>query len=106
LGYVTYKDVEAIIGEDPFVKAEEEVIKEYNSSKYLPQLVFLGLDDRNKEGLVYKDHYKGAPYFALDVTPKESVASAAETLITSLESKGHEFSKGRMHLSLPPEEGI
>ncbi|KAF2496929.1 hypothetical protein BU16DRAFT_507644 [Lophium mytilinum] len=104
LGYSIYKDVQPLIGEDPFKKSEEDLIKEYNSSTYIPQLIFLGLDDRNKEGFVYKDHYKGAPYFALDVTPKESVTAAAESLISSLESKGLEFSKGRMHLSLPPEE--
>lgn len=104
MAYASYKDVQPIIGEDPYSKSEEELIKEYNSSTYVPQLVFLGLDER-KEGLLYKDYYKGAPYFALDVTPNETIASAGEKLIEDMTSKGLEFSKGRMHLSLPPQEG-
>ncbi|OCK81008.1 hypothetical protein K432DRAFT_327196 [Lepidopterella palustris CBS 459.81] len=104
LAFASFKDVEPIIGEDIYSKSEEDLIKEYNSSKYIPQLVFLGLDDRNQDGLVYKDYYKGAPYFALDITPKDPIKSAAETLISSLETKGVSFSKGRMHISLPPQE--
>lgn len=67
--------------------------------------MFLGLDER-KEGFVYKEHYKGQPWFAVDVTPKESVKEKAEKLISSLQAKGLDFSKGRMHMSLPAEEGI
>lgn len=66
--------------------------------------MFLGLDER-KEGFVYKEHYKGQPWFAVDVTPKESVKEAAEALIEKVKGQGLDFSKGRMHLSLPAEEG-
>ena len=97
--------MQPIIGDDPFEKSEADVIKDYNSETYIPQLVFLGLDER-KEGFVYKDHYKGQPYFALDVTPKKSVTEAAEKLIKDVEGKGLSFSKGRMHLSLVAQEGI
>ncbi|KAF2021117.1 hypothetical protein BU24DRAFT_416781 [Aaosphaeria arxii CBS 175.79] len=100
---VKYTDVQPIIGEDPFSKTEEDTIKDYNSATYLPQIVFLGLDER-VEGFVYKDHYKGQPYFAVDVTPKASVTEAAEALIKNLEGQGLAFSKGRMHLSLPAQE--
>lgn len=80
------------------------MIKEYNSSVYIPQIVFLGLDEK-KEGFVYREHYKGQPWFALDITPKGGVSEAAEKLIEGLKAKGLEFSKGRMHLSLPAQEG-
>ncbi|KAJ4411601.1 NADH pyrophosphatase [Didymella pomorum] len=103
LARVSYADVEPIIGKDIFNTTEEDVVAQYNSSLYIPQIVFLGLDER-KEGFVYKEHYKGQPWFAVDVTPKESVKEEAEKLIGKLQERGLEFSKGRMHLSLVAEE--
>lgn len=105
LAYASYKDVQPIIEDDPYSESEEELIKRYSSAIYTPQLIFLGLDDRDKESFEYKNHYKGAPFFALDITPKEPIASAAESLISRMESNGLSFSKGRMHLSLPAHEG-
>ncbi|KNG47766.1 nadh pyrophosphatase [Stemphylium lycopersici] len=99
----SFADVKPIIGENPFEKSEEEVIAQYNSSLYVPQIIFLGLDER-KDGFKYKEHYKGQPWFAVDVTPKENVKDKAEQLIEKLKGQGLEFSKGRMHLSLPAEE--
>ncbi|KAF2111217.1 NUDIX hydrolase domain-like protein [Lophiotrema nucula] len=104
LAYATFKQVQPLIGEDPFHQSEEDLIKEYNSEIYNPQLIFLGLDERIKDGFKYKEHYKGQPYFALDVTPQKSVTEAAETLIKDVEGKGLSFSKGRMHMSLPATE--
>lgn len=100
LAYTSYNDVKSIIGSNPFEKSEEDLIKEYNSETYIPQIIFLGLDE-GKEGFVYKEHYKGQPYFAVDVTPTKSVTEAAEALIKDVEAKGWSFSKGRMNLSLP-----
>lgn len=71
----------------------------------MPQIIFLGLDERH-EGLVYKEHYKGVPWFAVDVTPKAQLTEACEKLITKVTGEGKEFSKGRMHLSLPAQEGV
>lgn len=99
----TFDDVKSVIGENPFERTEEDTIAQYNSSLYLPQIIFLGLDEK-KEGFVYKEHYKGQPWFAVDVTPKESVTDAAEKLIEKLKGEGLDFSKGRMNLSLPAEE--
>jgi NAD+ diphosphatase len=74
---------------------------------YVPQIVFLGLDEREgKEGFVYKEFYKGQPWFAVDVTPKKSVTEVAEKLIEGFKSKGLEFSKGRVHMSLAPQDGM
>ncbi|OAL46856.1 NADH pyrophosphatase, partial [Pyrenochaeta sp. DS3sAY3a] len=98
-----FDEVKPIIGNDPFERAEADIIAQYNSSLYVPQIVFLGLLEK-KEGFVYKEHYKGQPWFALDVTPTESVKDEAEKLIEKLKGEGLEFSKGRMHLSLPAEE--
>ena len=93
LEYVKYKDVEPLIG-NPYEQNEEDVISTYNSSKHTPQMIFLGLDERVQDALMYKDH-KGAPYFALDVTPKGSVTDECNHLISSLESKGFSFVQGR-----------
>jgi NAD+ diphosphatase len=103
LARLKFDDVKAIIGQEPFSRSEEEVIAQYNSSLYIPQVIFLGLDER-QEGFVYKEHYKGQPWFAVDVTPKESVEHVAEALISRLNSEGLDFGKGRMHMSLPAEE--
>lgn len=100
-----FSDVQPILGDDPFATSEEELIAQYNSTSYIPQLVFLGLDEK-KEGFKYKEHYKGQPYFALDVTPKLSVTEAAEKLIKDVEGRGLTFSKGRVHMSLAAQEGM
>lgn len=105
LATVKFDDVKPIIGDDPFGRPEEDTIAQYNSSLYLPQIIFLGLDERDL-GFAYKEHYKGQPWFAVDVTPRESVAEAAEKLIEKVKSEGLDFSKGRMHMSLPAQEGI
>jgi NAD+ diphosphatase len=104
LAIVRYDDVRPLIGDDPYQKSEEDQIKEYNSETYLPQLIFLGLDERRKDGFAWKDVYRGTPFFALDVTPQESITEAAEALIKRVEEKGYSFAKGRIQLSLQAEE--
>lgn len=108
LATVTYADVKPIVGEDPFGETEQHLIEQYNSEQYLPQIVFLGLDERKgKEGFVYKEHYKGQPWFALDVTPKNHVEEEAGKLIGALKAKGLDFAKGRLNMSLAaPEAAI
>ena len=105
IAIASFADVTPIVGEEPFSRSEEETIAQYNSSVYIPQIIFLGLDERS-DGLVYKDHYKGVPWFAVDVTPKGSVTEACEKLIKKVTEEGKEFSKGRMHMSLPAQEGM
>jgi len=100
LAYASYDEIKTLTGEDPYKKAEEELIKEYNSSTYIPQLVFLGLDSRRSDGLVYREVYKGAPIFALDVTPKNHLKEDAENLILQFEAKGFKFAEGRLNLNL------
>lgn len=105
LAYVKYADVKTIIGEDPFAAGEEEIIKAYNSEVYVPQMIFLGIDEKDSKGLTYKgkNEYKGAPYFALDVTPRKSVKEACEKLIADQKEKGFEFGKGRI-MDVEPQD--
>lgn len=92
-----------LFGDNPFSRSEDEMIANYDSSKTTPQLVFLGLDENHRCGFRWRD-YHGAPHFALDVTPKGSVASAAESLVTDLKSRGLKFVEGRLNLSLPASQ--
>lgn len=101
--YVSYKDVAPLIGDDPYSKTEEQLISEYNSTITIPQLLFLGLDERNKQGLTY-NIYTGAPYFALDVTPKGTITAQAQSLIQTMQSRGLSFLEGRIQAFLPPQD--
>lgn len=121
--------VKPLTGANPFEKTEEQITEEYDSSVTVPQLIFLGLDERNggkgvtggqgigsartgagEEGVFsWKDEYKGAPLFAVDLTPKGSIKAECETLAKQVvegEEKLQFLEGGRgMILSLPAEEG-
>ena len=103
LEYASFKDIQPLVGDDPYSKTEEQMISEYNSSLTIPQLLFLGLDEHKTSGFEWTI-YHGSPYFALDVTPKGTISSAAEKLIESMKSRGLQFVEGRMHMSLPAEQ--
>lgn len=106
LEYVSYKDVRPLIGDEPYLKTEEEIVSGYNSTVKTPQLLFLGLDESNTQGLEWTI-YKGSPYFALDVTPKGSFEAKANSLIKDFEARGLIFIEGRLHMSLSaPEAAI
>ncbi|KAI9707701.1 MAG: NADH pyrophosphatase [Candelina mexicana] len=93
LAYASYKEVVPIIGEDPYSKTEEQLLTEYNSTVSIPQMIFLGLDERDKKGFEW-NIYKGAPFFALDVTPKGTIEEAANSVIKTMESRGFSFVEG------------
>ena len=117
LEYVSYNDVKPLIDENTYLQTEEELISSYNSTRTIPQLLFLGLDESSKsqskspskpssssasdKSTFSYNIYTGAPFFALDVTPRGTLTNPANTLITMLESRGLKFIEGRMHTSLP-----
>ncbi|KAL2062772.1 hypothetical protein VTL71DRAFT_5844 [Oculimacula yallundae] len=106
LAYVTHKDVKPLIGENPFEKSEEDMIKEYNSAVTLPLVLFLGLDEKKKEGFEH-GIYQGKPYFAVDVTPRGSVEKEATGIVEAVKAAGQTFIEGRMHMTLnAPEAAI
>nr|POE65615.1 putative nadh pyrophosphatase [Quercus suber] len=98
LAYVKYADVKSVIGEDPYSTSEQAVVGAFDSSKYVPQMIFLGIDEKQKDGLAYqgKNLYTGAPYFAIDVTPRASLKAQCEKLIEDVRAKGLDFAKGRV----------
>ncbi|EFE39372.1 hypothetical protein TRV_05965 [Trichophyton verrucosum HKI 0517] len=105
LHYASYQEVESIIPLDLFDKSEKEIIESYDSGKTVPLVVFLGLNESQTEvgGFVYRT-YKGAPYFALDVTPRGLLEGSAKKIIESMESKGLTFIKARAITSLPSDD--
>ena len=103
LHYTSYNDVRPLIGPHPFTKSEEQLIAEYNSSSTTPLLVFLGLDEQKEEGLAWS-RYRGAPYFALDVSPREADNKVAQELVIAMEEKGLKFLEGRVQ-ALPAPQG-
>ncbi|KAK5134735.1 hypothetical protein LTR08_006110 [Meristemomyces frigidus] len=100
LAYVEHGAVQGVIGTDPYSVLEKEMLAQYDSGAYVPQMVFLGIDERAQAGerleFQGKNLYKGAPYFAVDVTPRLSVKEACESLVKKLGEEGFSFAKGRV----------
>ncbi|KAK1756130.1 NUDIX hydrolase domain-like protein [Echria macrotheca] len=99
LAFVPTADVLPLTGPEPFVKTEEELIRDFNSEETHPVILFLGVDEKNRlpshnvgvpEEFVYKN-YKGSPYFAIDITPRGSFAAAANALIAAVQERGYSF---------------
>ncbi|KAK4210953.1 NUDIX hydrolase domain-like protein [Rhypophila decipiens] len=123
LAFVSLREVEALTGNDPFEKSEEDMIREYDSSRRPgPVILFLGVDDRallhpgmlsskaagletqkEEEVFSWKD-FRGAPYFAVDVSPRDGEDEAAEQVIrgvtTEGETGGQVFYESGRHMSL------
>jgi hypothetical protein len=90
LKYIKFEDVKAVIGEEPYARNEKEMQAQYNSEEVVPQMIFLGIDESVKDGLDYqgKNRYVGAPFFAVDVTPRGNVKEACEELVKRVETGG------------------
>jgi NAD+ diphosphatase len=105
LAYASRKEIVPLIGENPFEKTEEQMIREYRSDVTLPLVLFLGLDERRKDGFEH-GIYKGSPYFAVDITPKGTIMKQAEGIIEAMKAKGLTFLEGRTAMSLNAPEGM
>ncbi|KAI1812086.1 NUDIX hydrolase domain-like protein [Poronia punctata] len=106
LAYVSSDDVVPLTGPEPFAASEEEHIRNFDSGITQPTILFLGLDEK-VPGFEYRD-YKGRPYFAVDVTPKGTIAERAKTVIDAVKAKeGVSFIPGARLLTLnAPEAAI
>lgn len=128
LYFVKYNDLKKLIRPDFYDLSEEELIKEYDSRVTTPQLIFLGLDEsaaeldrqdsnrsptaaataivQDEQAMTWKI-YHGVPYFALDVTPKGSAEQEiyCKDLIGTMEGRGLEFLKARVHMTLTADQG-
>ncbi|KAK7746146.1 NADH pyrophosphatase [Diatrype stigma] len=114
LAWVGTDDVAPLTGPAPFARSEKEQVAAYNSEVARPLILFLGLDgtgDTSKTGtgaggFEYRG-YKGSPFFAVDVTPKGSLADAANSVVERAKAKGFTFLPGARHVNLnAPEAAI
>lgn len=106
LYYASYQDVKSFVPEDIFDKSQEEILSSYNSGRTLPLLVFLGINESHAENALQYKNYTGAPYFALDITPKADLEKEAKSIIETMESGGLTFLRARTITSLLPGDGI
>jgi NAD+ diphosphatase len=104
LAYAKHDDISKLIGDNPFEKTEAEVIQSYNSTVTLPLVLFLGLDERKKDGFEH-GIYSGRPYFAIDVTPRGTVEKEAQSVIEGMKKRGLVFAEGRLNMTLNAPEG-
>lgn len=104
ISYASYSDLKSLIPTNPYEKSEEDMIKEFDSRKKIPQLIFLGLDERVRDGLTYKNH-TGAPHFAFDITPVAPYTEAANGVIAEMEKRGLSFVEGMRAMAFPADVG-
>lgn len=95
------------MSEDFFDPSEEDMIKNFDSRKTRPHLIFLGLDESRKADSLKWNIYTGTPCFALDVTPRgsEDQQASAKDIISTMEAKGLDFFKSRVVMTLSADEG-
>ena len=108
LAYVGTDDVAPLTGAAPFAASEAEQVAGFNSAVARPLILFLGLDQREQAkagGFEYRG-FQGSPYFAIDVTPKGSIAEAAQGVIEAVKAKGLSFLPGTRHVNINAPEGM
>lgn len=104
ISYRSYDDLKKLVPVNPYKKTEKEVVKEFDSSKKIPQLIFLGLDESDKNGMTFKN-YTGAPRFAFDITPVEPWVEETNGVIAGLEKEGLSFVEGMRAMAFPADVG-
>ena len=96
--YTSLSDLKSLLTENPFSKTEKETIEAFNSRVLRPQVVFLGLDESNKDGYTYRN-FTGAPHFAVDITPQKEYQKEADEVIKKFTDQGLGFVEGMRAMS-------
>lgn len=102
--YAKYDQIKSLVPENPFAAPEKEVVEKFDSTKGIPQLIFLGIDESDKNGYQYNNNstiYTGAPIFAMDITPKAPYEEEAKKIIDGFEKEGLTFVEGMRAMSFP-----
>lgn len=109
LAYLTFDDVQSLVGPDPFGLTEDEAIQAFDSAQTKPLIVFLGMleGDNETDHIASGDHgnIKGHPYFAVDITPKGTHAEKATSFLADKEGKGLSLDKNPRAMSHNPDAG-
>jgi hypothetical protein len=97
-------DLKSLLPTNPFDRTEKEIVADFDSRIDYPQLVFLGLDEKVKDGYSYKN-FTGAPHWAVDITPKKTFEKEANELTEKFVADGFKFSEGMRAMSFPADVG-
>ncbi|KAL4991687.1 NUDIX hydrolase domain-like protein [Aspergillus falconensis] len=107
LYYAKFDEVRKLVPASVYDKSEEEIIKEHDSRKTEPHLIFLGVDETNKQedGFSWKI-YNGTPYFALDISEKgsEEQQANAKEVVSGFEAQGLSFLQARVAMTFSANE--
>ena len=96
--YATYSDLKPIIPTNPYSKSEEEMKEDFRTDVDKPQVVFLGLEENESDGYAFRN-FKGAPHFAVDITPNRSNEKEANEVIDGFKKAGLSFVEGMRAMS-------
>ncbi|KAM3492022.1 hypothetical protein MY3957_004680 [Beauveria namnaoensis] len=119
LATFSFDDVKPLIGPEPAIALEEKAaIAQFDSGKASPLVVFLGLVEQGSIGgeaaaadtaetveIESATHgtVKAQPYFAVDVTPRDSYKEAAEAFQKTFEARGLSLEMNPRAMTLLPE---
>lgn len=108
LYYAKYDEVRKLVPETIYDKSEESMIKDHDSRKTEPHLVFLGVDEAAKQDPFTWKIYSGTPYFALDVSEKgsEEQQENAKSVRSAFEAQGLSFLQARIAMTFSADEGM
>ncbi|KAL4753172.1 hypothetical protein BDW72DRAFT_40705 [Aspergillus terricola var. indicus] len=107
LYYAKYDEVRKLLPESIYKRSEEDIIKEHDSRKTEPHLIFLGVDETDKQQDEFSwKIYSGTPYFALDVSEKgsEEQQHKAKEVISGFEAQGLSFLQARVAMTFSANE--
>lgn len=96
--YATLDDLKPLLPTNAFEKTEKELTNDFDSRNRRPQLVFLGIDEKDTNGYAYKN-FKGAPHFAIDITPQKGYEEEANKVIKIWTDAGLSFVEGMRAMS-------
>ncbi|RMZ79703.1 hypothetical protein DV738_g3116, partial [Chaetothyriales sp. CBS 135597] len=99
LKHVSLDDLKPLLSSNPFTKSEKQLSEEFDSRVVQPQLIFLGVDESDENGFAFRN-FKGAPAFAVDITPQAQYQDAADEVINRLSEQGWSFLEGMRAMSL------
>ncbi|OAR02154.1 hypothetical protein LLEC1_06956, partial [Akanthomyces lecanii] len=117
LATFSFDDVKRLIGAEPAIALDEKTaVAQFDSTRASPLVVFLGLvdgdisstaaaDDKDTVEIESTTHgtVKAQPYFAVDVTPRDSYKEAAEAFQKSFEARGLSIEANPRAMTLLPE---
>ncbi|BCS27609.1 NAD(+) diphosphatase [Aspergillus puulaauensis] len=106
LYYAKYDEVRKLVPETIYDKSEESMIKDHDSRKTEPHLVFLGVDEAAKQDPFTWKIYSGTPYFALDVSEKgsEERQENSKSVRSAFEAQGLSFLQARIAMTFSADE--